>query len=295
MTEEGFNIFKTLATMDTRIVQLIIFILILVITIRPLALPMQVGDDTRRYYEWLQKPEEGDYALLNYNIDFAGYMELKGGLIAAHKILIENGVKLCVTTSYPVGVNVIGMVLGNPTTGLTGELTAFMAEHDYNYMEDYIILGYTTFNSASVAAMAFGWQDIISQDWEGTPVAGTFLDDIEDGSDWSLVVQFSRGGYAGGFIGNHFRVGFDTPYLQHGNGVIVPGLAADIATGMLDAFLASTAGGAELELMIESPGPAVKAMDSMSAVLFWVALVVILGNIGYYGWERNAQARGSVA
>jgi hypothetical protein len=187
------------------------------------------------------------------------------------------------------------MVFGNPSTGLVGELTAFMNEHDYNYMEDYIILGYTTFNSASVAAMAFGWQDVVTQDWEGTLVAGTFLDNIVDGSSWNLIVQFSRGGYAGGFIGNHFRVGFDTPYVQHTNGVTFPGTLAGIATGMVDAVLGSTMGGAELELLIESPGPAVKAMDSMTAVLYWIAFVVILGNIGYFGWERNAPERRSVA
>jgi hypothetical protein len=289
MSEEGFNIFKTFATLDTRIVQLFIFILIIIITLRPLSLPMTISGDTRNYYDWLNKQEEGEYVLVNYNIDFAGYMELKGGILAAHKILIEKGVKMCITTSYPVGVNVIAMVFGNPNTGLVGELTSFMEQNDYTYGEDYIILGYTTFNSASVAAMAFGWQDIVTEDWEGVPVAGTFLDDIVDGSSWNLIVQFSRGGYAGGFIGNHFRVGFDTPYIQHVNGVIIPSTAAQIATGMLDAFLGSTAGGAELELLVEQPGPSVKAMDSMSMVLYWIALVVIIGNIGYFGWEKNAQ------
>lgn len=294
MSDEGFNIFKVFATLDTRIVQLVIFILILTITLRPLSLPMTVSEDTRNYYDWINKPQAGEYVLVNYNIDFAGYMELKGGLLAAHKMLIENDVKMCITTSYPVGVNVIGMVFGNPSTGLTGELTALMEENDYTYGEDYIILGYTTFNDASVAAMAFGWQDIVSEDWERIPVAGTFLDDIEDGSSWDLIVQFSRGGYAGNFIANHFRVGFDTPYVQHVNGVILPGIAAGMATGMLDAVLGSTAGGAELELMIDEPGPAVKAMDSMSMVLYWIAFVVILGNIGYFGWEKNAQSRRSV-
>jgi hypothetical protein len=291
LSDEGFNIFKTFATFDTRIVQLLIFVLVIVITLRPLALPLTVSQDTQNYYEWLQAPQADDYVLVNYNIDFAGYMELKGGLLAAQKILIQNDVKMCITTSYPVGVNVIGMVFGNPTTGLVGELTNFMEQNDYTYGEDYIILGYTTFNDASVAAMAFGWQDIISEDWEGNLVAGTWLDDITDGSSWDLILQFSRGGYAGAFITNHFRVGFDTPYIQHVNGVILPSTAADIQRGLLDAVLGSTAGGAELELLLGEPGPGVKAMDSMSAVLYWIAFVVIIGNIGYFGWEKAHEQR----
>jgi hypothetical protein len=290
--EQGFNIFKTMATMDRRWVFLLIFLISLGISIVPLGIPLQITEYTKIYHAEASKVEEGDYILSNWNLDYAGYGELKGGILAVHRLFIEKGTKFAITYTYPAAVAVMDICWGDPDTGKPGLLTKELEAAGYEYMKDWIILGYVTFNEASVVAMGEDFQSIIRSDWKGKPIEDSFLSDVTGANDFALVSEYSRGGYAGGFFVKHWGVGFGIPCIKIVNGVQIPGAMADFDAGLTQGFLGSTMACAEFEQIERAPGFATQAMDVFTIIHYMLVVVLIIGNIGYFGWERN-QRRGA--
>jgi hypothetical protein len=82
---------------------------------------------------------------------------------------------------------------------------------------------------------------------------------------------------------------YGTPMIEGAIGVNIPSLAPYIDTGHLKAMLQSTRGCAELEYLAGVPGPGLTSMDAFTLVHYLVVLFIIMGNIGYFGWEKNAK------
>ena len=97
MGEEGFNLFKLMATYDKRWIYVILFILVLAPLVRPFGMPISVGKRTKEYYDIVNSLKEGDIVLDSWDMEYSGFMELKPGVLASHRMLIEKGVKLCIT------------------------------------------------------------------------------------------------------------------------------------------------------------------------------------------------------
>jgi len=292
MTEDqGFNLLKSMATMDRRWVFLLIFVITIGISIVPLGIPLGITDYTQIYYSEAAKVKEGDLILSNWNLDYAGYGELKGGILAVHRLFIDKGAKFAVTYTYPAAVAVMDIVWGDPETGKSGLLTSYLEDHGYEYMKDWIILGYVTFNEASVVAMGEDFQSIIRTDWKGNSIEGSFLNDVTGANDFALVSEYSRGGYAGGFFVKHWGVGFGIPLIKQVNGVQIPGAMADFDAGLTQGFLGSTMACAEFEQILLTPGFATQAMDVFNVIHYLLVAVLIIGNIGYFGWERHQSSR----
>ena len=74
-------------------------------------------------------------------------------------------------------------------------------------------------------------------------------------------------------------------------GVTIPGLTSYVNIGYLKAILGSTRGGAELEFLTGHPGPGLTSMDSFTMIHYLLIAAIIVGNIGFFGWERKARAK----
>lgn len=80
MTEEkGFNIFKSLASLDRRAIYVLIFIIVLLINFYPIGLPMSVTSGTQDYYSYVKKLTHDDIILSTWETGFSGYNESKPG------------------------------------------------------------------------------------------------------------------------------------------------------------------------------------------------------------------------
>jgi hypothetical protein len=62
-------------------------------------------------------------------------------------------------------------------------------------------------------------------------------------------------------------------------------------TGDLKAMLQSTRGCAELEYLSGVPGTGLTSMDAFTLVHYLIILFIIMGNVGYFMWERNTRER----
>jgi hypothetical protein len=281
MSDEG-GIFKWMATYDKRWVYVVLFIVVLGPLINPIGMPIGISALTRNYYAELDTLQEGDIVLDAWNMEFSGYMELKPGVLASHKVFIEKGVKLCIALGHFEGVAIPPVVFK--------ELQTWLDRYDYTEGEDYVIIGYVWPNEAAVAAMAQDFHANVRVDWKGNSIEGTFLDEIQNAGDFDMISDYTTG-LATTFIIRHMVLEYDIPMIENSIGVSVPGHLANLDAGLLTALLASTRGGAELEFLIDSPGPGLKSMDAFTFGHYMLIAFIIIGNIGHYGWARQAAYR----
>jgi len=276
--EKGFDVLKWMATYDKRWIYVLLFILVLVPLLNPIGMPIAVSDWTKDYYEKVNTLKEGDIVLDSWDMEYSGYMELKPGVLASHRMFIEKGVKLCITLNHPEGIAIPDAVFG--------PLESVMNKYDYTYGDDYIILGYVLPNEAAVAAMATDFHGAVSVDWLGNSIEGTFLDGIKDGGDFVMVASYTTGIVSTSIV-RHFGQTFGVPIVRNAIGVMVSAQTAYLDAGVIDALLASTRGGAELEYMIQAPGPGLKSMDAFTFGHYMLIIFIIIGNIGYFGLKKR--------
>ncbi len=205
-------------------------------------------------------------------------------------MIIESGAKMVAAFSTTEGFAIFERVFGDPEKGVRGILTPELEAHDYTYGEDYIVLGYVLVNEASTSSIARDFHGIIHNDWKGNPIEGTFLDDIHDAGDFTLIVDFSPGMQTNAMI-NHWVMDYGTPMINGAIGVTIPGRMVYVDSGHILALLQSTRGGAELEYLTGRPLTGLIAMDAFSLVHYLVIFFIVIGNIGYFGWQRYSRER----
>jgi hypothetical protein len=281
MADEG-GIYKKMATYDKRWVYVVLFITTLGPLISPIGMPIGISAMTKNYYAELDTLQEGDIVFDTWNMEFSGYMELKPGVLATHKMFIEKGVKLCIAFGHYEGVAL--------PTEIFKQLQTWLDRYDYTEGEDYIIIGYVFPNEAAVAALAQDFHANVRVDWKGNSIEGTFLDEIQNAGDFDMISDYTTG-LATTHMINHMVLQYGVPMVENSIGVSVPGHLANLDAGLLQALLASTRGGAELEFLISSPGPGLKAMDAFTLGHYSLIIFIIIGNIGHYGWTRRTGAR----
>jgi hypothetical protein len=287
---EGFNIYKWMATFDRRVVYLLIFILVLGPVMSPIGLPIATTQDTVLYNSYLQDLDEDDIIWSAWETGFAGFNELKPGIIATYREVIESGAKMVIAFGTTEEFAVYNIMMGDASTGTRGILTPVMEEYDYNYGEDYVCVGYVLVNEASTSALANNLHDVAANDYKGESLADTFYADLSDAGSFTLIIDFSTGMQTVPMI-NHWVMDFDVPMIEGAIGVNIPSLTPYLDTGHLKAMLQSTKGCAELEYLTGHPGAGMTSMDSFTLVHFMLILFIIMGNIGYFAWERNSIER----
>ena len=271
------NIFRYFAEYDRRLIYLAIFVVVTISLINPIGLPISVSPDTREYYKVIDALGQDDIVMVVLDTEFSGYMELQSGIIASMRMMVKRGAKMAVAVSHPEATGIPELVFT--------ALEDVMAVNDYTYGEDYVILGYIYPNEAAVAAAAQDWQAVIRQDWKGRTTSGTFLDEIHDWQDWSLISDYTTGIQSGSLI-NHFGLR-GTPMIVNCIGVMISSQKPYVDTGIYSALLQSMRGGAELEYLTGYPGPGMTAMDAYSISHYMLIAFIVIGNIGYFGYVKK--------
>lgn len=281
MSDEG-GIYKLMATYDKRWVYLALFVIVLYSLIRPIGMPIGISAMTKNYKTELDTLQEGDLVFSTWNMEFSGYMELKPGVLATHKMFIEKGVKLCIAFGHFEGVALPPEIFK--------QLATVLDDYDYTEGEDYVIIGYVFPNEAAVAALARDFHANVRVDWKGNSIEGTFLDEIQNAGDFDMISDYTTG-LATTHLINHVVLQYNVPMVVNSIGVSVPGHLANLDAGLITALLASTRGGAELEFLTNSPGPGLKSMDAFTFGHYSLIIFIIIGNIGHYGYTRRSGAR----
>jgi hypothetical protein len=288
--KEGFNLFKAMAYIDRKYLFLMVFIITIGSLLFPISIPIQIGTNTNLYYSYLSKLKSTDIVIWK-GATFRSYMEVKSGYIATLRVIIEKGAKLVAMYDEGDQQSVFQMVMGNPSTGASGILTSLMEQKNYKYWDNYIDLGMVLLGGeAAYVSLARNFQGYIHNDYAGRPIQGSFLENVNGAADFAMIIDSGPlAGIGGDFLGRHFAMDYKVVYLGNMIGVGIAPTQTYIETGIVKGMLESGRGGAELEYLIGAPGPGLAALNVMTLGHYYFIALIIIGNIGYFGWERKAR------
>jgi len=253
-----------------RLVYIMLFILVAIPYFKPIGLPVAINDYTRDFYDTLVEMPEGSTILVHYGFEAGAWGELESQCVSVAQHLMKLPVKVIFCSTWGMGPPFIERTFDYIDVG------------SKVYGEDYINIGYIPGWETGVAALANDFHSIVSVDYFGDSIDGTFLDDVNDGSDIDLVIAFECGSAGSGTFRQQYQVPFGTPVLSGAIGVIVPGVVPFYNSGHISGILASVRGGAEYEILTNNPGKGVVGTDVLTFAHVGVIIAVIIGNIIYF-------------
>ena len=161
---------------------------------------------------------------------------------------------------------------------------------------DVYLLPYTSATAVSVGGSeAFDLSDTelglitsggitVGEDASGVRTAGAVT--LVSAEDVDLVISFDSDDGAGDFM-RFFYLEYDSPVIQSMIGVMVANSKVQYNAGNYAAIVPSIRGAAEYQFLANYPGYALTQMDAFSVVQFFLILLMVLGNVGYYGYTKN--------
>jgi hypothetical protein len=279
MADKNGGVLKWMAEYDRRYVYLVLFLVVTIPLLRPIGMAVSVSPDTQQYYDVLNTVKAGDKVFFTLNTEYSGFNEIHSGIVASLRVLVEHKAKICFAEGHVEATIIPDIIIK--------EVKSEMDANDYQYGRDYVILGYVMPNEPAVASMASDFHAIVTQDFLGRSIQGTFLDDVHTWQDWDLIDDFSTG-LSTTYLQNHFALR-GTTMIVNCIGVSVPSEKPYLNSGLIKGLLQSMKGGAELEYLIGPPGVGLTSMDAFTFGHYMLIVFIIIGNIGYLGYVRKTQ------
>lgn len=287
------NVFKVLAQVDRRVWYFLLFVLVSYPLLRPIGLPLKVGDATIAAYKVVENLKPGDIVIINYDVSAFGWDEVKGTCESLVPHIFQKPVKVILMTDQDQGYLFIQRTIekaGKPMAGKTG--FPWYEVNGKKYLEDYINIGYFPGMDKAVAALGADFRSNVgSKDFYGNAI-DQWLDSngVQSAKDIDLVVTIDCAGAQSWWV-NYWYLPYKTPILNAMISVSAPGSTVNYNAGMLVGIIVSTRGAAEYQYLSKYYGMALVSMDAFSVVQIFLIVVIILGNIGYWGWERHQKRK----
>ena len=270
------SILNKIRDLDSRIIYAILIISLLIPYVRPLGLPIPIGDEIEDYYELITTIEEGSVIAIELASDPSTIPQLR----SAHQItilkLLERNCKLVFfhmrDDAQPLHEEMMEWVLEN-----------FPLADKPVYGEDWVNLGYLVDAESTVAALASGVKDFVSSDAYDNELSSLpMLDEIEDGSDFDLVIwnDGSRGIFA--YMLRQWQEVYGTPLVVIAVSINKPTVMPYLQSGQVSAGSFGIDGSAQLEYISGYIGDATKATEPGSLAGLSIMMLLIIGNVVYF-------------
>jgi hypothetical protein len=284
------SIFKSIANIDRRYYYASVFILTTILLLFPLGLPLLVSPEVNQAYDMVENLESGDTVIINFCLSASGYAQLQGACNSMiDHVFRQEGVRVIFTMTADQAPIMLEEIISNNGQLMTGYSDYPWYEiNGKQYLEDYVNMGYFPGIDKWIAYLASDFRTAIGDnDWYGEPVADWFdTNNVNTAEDIALVISFDSDDGAGDFM-RFFYLEYGTPVIQSMIGVMVANSKVQYNAGNYAAIVPSIRGAAEYQFLAGYPGYALTQMDAFSVIQFFLILLMVLGNVGYYGYTRN--------
>lgn len=257
---------------DKFIISWLLLIIMFVSYLVPLGIPISIREPTRRVFEFVENlPEDSKPVLISLDYTAGGQPEIKPGMVAMIKHLIENNQKFVI----------IGIGTDESTALMQTLLVELNVEQVYEYGVDYVAIGYIPGGEITVSALAQDFMSVVEEDAYGNAVNTLALTkDITGYQDFVACIPFDSAGVMAVWIRNWTP--YDIPFYAAFTAGSEPTFVAFYNSGDLEGYLPGLRGGAEYELLTGYLGLGVKSMDLQSLTHLYALGVLVVGNIVLY-------------
>jgi hypothetical protein len=269
---------RFLETLDRRWIFLLIGLLVLIPLLFPLALPLYVSPPVRGFVNAVDKVPDGSTVLMSCDYDPGARPELVPMTKTALRQLFSKNCKVVVTVLWDGGPGLV--------EGVLREVAAEFPNKKYGV--DFVNLGYKEGREAVMVLMGQGVANAFPRDYSGNRTRELpIMARVRDYSSFPLIVSISAGYPGTKEWVQQVQARFHVPLISGCTAVSAPEYYPYLQSGQLQGLLGGMAGAAEYEKAREEKGSATRGMDAQSMAHFFVAFMILLGNLVQWTRRRN--------
>ncbi len=267
-----------LGSVDRRVLYVLLAVVLVLPLVRPIGLPISIRDNSKQVYDKIDELKPGARVIMDINYDVSAIADIESQAVAILNHLLDKDAKVIAISFVPQGPIIADRLLGR------------WLEAGKEYGKDFCNLGYLAGGETAMNAFIRDLPKACPSDYMGSPVSSLeVMNGIRSGADADLLIYFSSS-YTAEWIRQAGPL--DVPIIAGVITVLGPAQEAFVQSGQLKGLLVGMRGGAEYELMIRKPGPAVAAMDAQSMGHMLFILFIVFGNMAYLS-EKNKRAKRS--
>jgi hypothetical protein len=272
MSGEEKTIWDKLQTIPREVLYILVIISMIVPLLNPLGLPIPISPQTSTLFDSLETLQPGDVFVqfVDYSAGSMSFHE--PGFIAVTYEAAKKGAKLVMLSSAVEGPLMYDIAIN--------KMKPFLDAEGYVYGTDYVYLGYTAGAETALAAIASDIKSVFSTDQYGTPINNLpLMQDVNNYADYKMIISYTMGSPES-FV-RQFNTQYGVIVHIHCGEMMTPTILPFWASGQITGLLNGGVGAAELEVLVQRPGDAVKLTDVYSFSNLIVFVFLIIGNIGF--------------
>ncbi len=280
---EKESIWERIQWIDSRILYLLMWVVVIWPLISPINLPIGIGRESREYYNFIKDIPAGSKVILSYDMSFSGLPELGPMSIATLHQLLSMDVKVYICAFWNQGSNIAA-----------DDIEALNPEERYGkvYGVDYIHIGYNPRGEVGMTQFASDIYTAFPNDFINNRPLGTYeiMEGVQTAAEFDVLISIESGTPGASEWVRQWVQPYGIPFLVGALGVSVPGVAPYKNAGQIVAFIAGLRSAAEYEFLAGRPAIALAQQDPLSTTHILVILFVIVGNLGYF-FTRQERTR----
>lgn len=267
---------EALMNIDRRWLFLIVFVIVFGILIHPIGLPIVVGPDVQKAYDYVQGLPAGSVVWLGIEFSQSSKGELLPMVLAVANQLFKNNDKIVVSGMWQYGTELVQPYL-----------ESIAQKYGKQYGVDWINLGWRPGNATFLHQAT---QDLNAAcagvDHSGQPLSSfPIMQSVKALTPdyFKLAIVFDAG--TPGLPDAYIPIVYEPLHLPLLDGTIQMSVQENknyLQAGQIVAMIPGSAGAAQYEKLVGAPGQALASQDPLSLGALFVTLLVILGNIGYF-------------
>lgn len=254
---------------------IIVFGLIAMLLVSPIAFPMKVNRWTQAYYNFVQNLPEGSLVMHCPDYPAAQEVELGYGYQGMLKQFWLNGLNVILVGINPDAPVMIDHALSS--------LQGFIKEHNIVYGVDYVALPMITGGDAGQAALAENGKNMLTTDVYGTPVSQIpILQGFNKASDIKLVT----GSYS---WQAQWYIPYHVPVANLIASTEMHKVVSDFDAGLTVGSIVGVAGTAEFESLLGIYTRATATTSVTNVTMLTLVATTIIVNVAYFAKKMGGK------
>ena len=270
--------FEKLMNIDRRIVFIFVALAVIIPTLLPISLPINVSEPTQKLYDHIDSLPVGATIMLVFDYGPSSLAELNPMAKAVLRQCFDKEVRVIGLTLLAVGAT-----LGDT---LIREVAAEKGAVDG---EDYVFLGYRPGGSLAILGMGTEIASVFGTDYSGKALADIpMMENITNYDQINLLLDLASGDTTESWI-TYANVQYNLQIAAGVTGVIISQMYPYLQTGQLTGLISGISGAAEYERLIETPAKGMLWINIESFVHLLIVFLVVIGNIAFFIQRRQEE------
>lgn len=265
-----------LQKIDMRLWYVVLILSLFIPLMVPLGLPLSISKDVKTVYDTVEALKPGAVVIVSPSYSPGTDAEMWPQHAAIMQHLMRKKAKI-----IQVCLDLSSVMYAERAWQTYGP------KYNMKYGEDHVIMPYKAGLDVVIAAMGRDIHALYTEDYYRTPTKNIpLMKSISGIKDVALVVDFMPGNTLVDYL-RQIESAYKIPVTGGVTAVCIPTMMPYVQSGQCRGLLGGMRGGAEYELLIETPGAAIGGMDAQSLSHLVVILAIAIGNIGYLSARKK--------